>query len=74
MDAEESLAPDALLLTTARESNSFAHIEYEHGDVEKAFAEADRVFTKRLHHGRFHAAPARRARDPGRAGTPARRS
>jgi carbon-monoxide dehydrogenase large subunit len=57
MDAEQALAESAALLHDGTESNSFAHIEYEHGDVDKAFAEADRVFRKRLHHGRFHAAP-----------------
>lgn len=57
MDAEEALAAGAELLHDGTESNSFAHIEFEQGDVERAFAEADRVFTKRLHHGRFHAAP-----------------
>jgi carbon-monoxide dehydrogenase large subunit len=56
-DPEASLAPDAPLLHDDAESNSFAHIEYEQGDVEKAFAGADRVFRKRFHHGRFHAAP-----------------
>jgi len=56
-NAEASLAPGAPLFHDGTESNSFAHIEYEHGDVAKAFAEADRVFSKRFHHGRFHAAP-----------------
>ena len=56
-DAEASLAPGAPLLHDGTESNSFAHIEYEQGDVAKAFAEADRVFSKRFHQGRFHAAP-----------------
>jgi carbon-monoxide dehydrogenase large subunit len=56
-DAEQALAPGAPLLHDGTESNNFAHIEFEHGDVEKAFAEADRVFAKRFHHGRFHAAP-----------------
>jgi carbon-monoxide dehydrogenase large subunit len=56
-DAEASLAPDAPLLHEDAESNNFAHIEFEHGDVAAAFARADRVFSKRFHHGRFHAAP-----------------
>ncbi|HLB03794.1 MAG TPA: xanthine dehydrogenase family protein molybdopterin-binding subunit [Gaiellaceae bacterium] len=56
-NAEASLAPAAPLLHDGTESNSFAHIEYEQGDVAKAFAEADRVFSKRFHQGRFHAAP-----------------
>ena len=56
-DAEQALASDAPLLHEGTESNNFAHIELESGDVERAFAEADRVFKKRFHHGRFHAAP-----------------
>ncbi len=56
-DVEQALAPGAILLHEGTESNNFAHIEYEHGDLEKAFSEADRVFRKRFHHGRFHAAP-----------------
>ena len=56
-DPHASLAPGAPLLHEGSESNSFAHIEFEHGEVEKAFAEADRVFSKRFHHGRMHAAP-----------------
>ena len=43
--------------STRAESNNFAHIEFENGDVDGAFAHADRVFTKRFHHGRFHALP-----------------
>jgi carbon-monoxide dehydrogenase large subunit len=57
MDVEQALAGGAALLHEGTESNSFAHIEYEQGDVDQAFAEADHVFRKRLHHGRFHAAP-----------------
>jgi carbon-monoxide dehydrogenase large subunit len=57
VDAERSLAQDAPLLHDGTESNNFAHIEYEQGDVEAAFASADCVFTKHFHHGRFHAAP-----------------
>ena len=57
MDVEQALAEGAALLHEGTESNSFAHIEYEQGDVDQAFAEADHVFRKRLHHGRFHAAP-----------------
>jgi carbon-monoxide dehydrogenase large subunit len=57
MEAEEGLAPDAPLLHDGTESNSFAHIVFENGDVDGAFARADHVFTKRFHHGRFHALP-----------------
>ncbi len=56
-DAEASLAPGATLLYEGSDTNSFAHIEFENGDVDAAFASADRVFTKRFHHGRFHALP-----------------
>jgi carbon-monoxide dehydrogenase large subunit len=57
IDAERSLAEGTALLHDGTESNNFAHIEYEHGDVAAAFAAADHVFRKRFHHGRFHAAP-----------------
>ena len=57
VDAERSLAEGTPLLHEGTESNNFAHIEYEQGDVEAAFAAADHVFRKRFHHGRFHAAP-----------------
>ena len=57
VDAERSLAEGAPLLHDGTESNNFAHIEYEQGDVEAAFAAADHVFRKRFHHGRFHAVP-----------------
>jgi carbon-monoxide dehydrogenase large subunit len=56
-DVEQALAPDAPLLHEGTESNSFAHIVFENGDVDGAFAAADRIFRKRLHHGRLHAAP-----------------
>lgn len=56
-DPHRALASDAPLLHEGTERNSFAHIEFENGDVEGAFAAADRVVTKRFHHGRFHPAP-----------------
>jgi carbon-monoxide dehydrogenase large subunit len=56
-NAEASLAPGAPLLYDDAESNNFAHIEFENGDVDGAFAAADHVFTKTFHHGRFHALP-----------------
>jgi CO/xanthine dehydrogenase Mo-binding subunit len=37
--------------------NNFAHIEFESGDVDGAFARAAHVFRKRFHFGRTHAAP-----------------
>jgi carbon-monoxide dehydrogenase large subunit len=57
IDAEASLAPGAPLLHEGSPSNSFAHIEHSHGDVDAAFADAAHVFRKRFHHGRFHALP-----------------
>ena len=37
--------------------NNFAHIEFEAGDVDAAFAAAAHVFRKRFQFGRTHAAP-----------------
>ncbi len=49
VDAEEALVVDA--------GSNFAHIEFEAGGVEAAFAGAAHVFRKRFHFGRTHAAP-----------------
>jgi carbon-monoxide dehydrogenase large subunit len=57
VNAEQALADGATLLYDDAESNNFAHIVFENGDVDGAFASADRVFRKRFHHGRFHALP-----------------
>jgi carbon-monoxide dehydrogenase large subunit len=57
VDAEQALAEGAPLLHAGTDSNNFAHIEFEHGDVDGAFAAADRVVAKRFHFGRTHAAP-----------------
>src|SRR5262249_54009032 len=57
VDAEQALAPEALLVHEQHGSNDFAHIELESGDVDAAFASADRVFRNRFHFGRTHAAP-----------------
>ena len=56
-DAVEALAPGAEAIHEELGDNNFAHIEFEAGDVEKAFGEAERVFEKRFHFGRTHAAP-----------------
>jgi carbon-monoxide dehydrogenase large subunit len=57
VDPERALAADAPLLHEEHGSNNFAHIEYESGDVEAAFAAAAHVVPKRFHFGRTHAAP-----------------
>jgi len=57
VDAERALEPDAPLLHERHGSNNFAHVEFEHGDVDAAFARAAHVFRKRFHFGRTHAAP-----------------
>ena len=51
-DAERALEPDAPRLHEEQESNNFAHIEFRHGDVDAAFADAAHVFRKRFHFGR----------------------
>ncbi|HEV7957078.1 MAG TPA: xanthine dehydrogenase family protein molybdopterin-binding subunit, partial [Marisediminicola sp.] len=57
MDAEKSLEPGAPNIRPEIPGNNFGHIEFQRGDVDGAFAEADHVFTKRFHQGRFTAAP-----------------
>ncbi|MHA6795724.1 xanthine dehydrogenase family protein molybdopterin-binding subunit [Pseudonocardia bannensis] len=56
-DAEAAIADGAPQLHDDIPNNNIGHIEYTHGDVEKAFAEADHVFSKRLHTHRHMAAP-----------------
>jgi carbon-monoxide dehydrogenase large subunit len=57
VDAEQALADEAPLLHEDTGSNNFAHIEFEHGAVDEAFASAAYVVAKRFHFGRTHAAP-----------------
>jgi carbon-monoxide dehydrogenase large subunit len=57
VDAEGALAPDAPLLHEELGDNNFEHVEFEAGDVARAFTEAAHVFRKRFHFGRTHAAP-----------------
>ncbi len=57
LDAEAALAPGAPVLHDELGDNNFAHIEFEAGDVDGAFASAAHVFRKRFHFGRTHAAP-----------------
>ncbi len=57
LDPEAALAPGAPVLHDDLGDNNFAHIEFEAGDVDAAFARASHVFRKRFHFGRCHAAP-----------------
>jgi|SRR5579862_475505 len=57
LDPELALRPDAPVLRAELGDNSYAHIEFERGDVAQAFAGAAHVFSKRFHHGRSSAAP-----------------
>lgn len=57
VDAEAALHPDAQQLDPDLPGNTFAHIEFENGNTDAAFAAADHVITKRFHTGRVHAAP-----------------
>ena len=57
LDAERALEPDAPLVREDMTTNNFAHIEFQRGEVDDLFANADRVFRKRFHHGRCSAAP-----------------
>lgn len=56
-DAEAAIADGAPQLHDDIPNNNIGHIEYSKGDVDKAFAEADHVFSKRLHTHRHMAAP-----------------
>jgi carbon-monoxide dehydrogenase large subunit len=57
MDPEKALEADSPILRPELGSNNYAHIEFQRGDVDRLFAEADHVFRKRLDHGRHTAAP-----------------
>jgi carbon-monoxide dehydrogenase large subunit len=57
LDAERSLEPGSRVLRDELGDNNYAHIEFSHGDVDAAFAQAAHVFSKRFHHGRSSAAP-----------------
>jgi carbon-monoxide dehydrogenase large subunit len=57
LDPQQALEPGAALLDDSLGTNNVAHIEASAGDVERAFAEADHVFTKRFHVGRSTGAP-----------------
>jgi len=57
LHGEAALEPGAPVLHEELGDNNFAHIEFEAGDVDGAFAGAAHVFRKRFHFGRTHAAP-----------------
>ncbi|GAA4550706.1 xanthine dehydrogenase family protein molybdopterin-binding subunit [Pseudonocardia xishanensis] len=57
IDPEAALEPDAPVLHEELGHNNFAHIEYKKGDVDRLFEEADHVFSKRFHAGRFSPSP-----------------
>jgi carbon-monoxide dehydrogenase large subunit len=54
---EAANTPGAALLFDDLGTNEIYRQTEKHGDTEKAFAEADRVFTTRFHHNRYGAAP-----------------
>jgi carbon-monoxide dehydrogenase large subunit len=56
-DALAALEPGAPKVHEEMPDNNFAHIEFENGDVTRLFEEADHVFSKRFHHGRYMAGP-----------------
>jgi carbon-monoxide dehydrogenase large subunit len=57
VDPEWALDEGAPLLHEDHGSNNFAHVEYDSGGVDEAFARAAHVVAKRFHFGRTHAAP-----------------
>lgn len=57
VDPEAALESDAPVIHESLGHNNFAHIEYRKGEVDRLFAEADHVFSKRFHAGRFTPAP-----------------
>jgi carbon-monoxide dehydrogenase large subunit len=57
MDPERALLPESPILREDLGTNNFAHIEYQRGDVDGLFAEADKVFSKHFYHGAYGAQP-----------------
>jgi carbon-monoxide dehydrogenase large subunit len=57
MDPHEALRPDTPAFLPGLEGNNYAHIEFQRGDLDRLFEEADHVFSRRLVHGRHMAAP-----------------
>ncbi|MFP6682571.1 MAG: xanthine dehydrogenase family protein molybdopterin-binding subunit [Gammaproteobacteria bacterium] len=56
-DVEEAMKPDATLLHDDIGSNTYYSDTFSHGDVDKAFAEADLVVSEKITTGRTSAAP-----------------
>lgn len=57
LDAEAALAPGAPNLDPTLPDNNVAHIVLEGGDVDQAFADAPRIFSKRFYVQRYAAMP-----------------
>lgn len=57
LDPEEALKDGAPQLHDDMPNNSAGRIEFSHGDVDAAFAEADHVFSKRFHTRRTSGGP-----------------
>jgi carbon-monoxide dehydrogenase large subunit len=57
LDAEAALRGEPALIHDDLPNNCVAHIEFDTGAVDEAFAKADHVFKKRFHAGRSHAQP-----------------
>lgn len=57
VDAEEALAEGAPLLYDEMKDNLYWHGSFEWGDVDKAFAEADRTLSKSFYFHRFSSTP-----------------
>ena len=57
VNAERALEDGAPALHPEIENNNIAHIEFDSGETDQVFAQADRVFSKRFHVGRVTAAP-----------------
>ena len=57
VDAEDAMQPDAPRLDETQPDNNTLHLDYQGGNVERALAQSDRVFTKRFYFGRQSASP-----------------